>query len=191
MPSYWLFSPIIFDPFFPHHRPRVPFSVHYHRDNSSVSRTIWAYGVLANHGGISAWTLFMTSSHSSSPREETTKPRQDGRLEEQIIYGCGQGRCFSRWYLCSDEFHCSALKLRYLLPLIVPSTPNRPDQMPSPSSPARTASSPARTPTRIRFATNEPPLNFDPRLVARREEEWESMLEATLLRWVAAVVEER
>ncbi|KAL4066372.1 hypothetical protein V8B97DRAFT_1981179 [Scleroderma yunnanense] len=86
-----------------------------------------------------------------------------------------------------------ALKLRYLLPLIIPSTPGRPDQIPIPSSssPARnTASSSPSTP-RIRFASNEPPLNFDPRLVARREEEWESMLEATLLRWVTAVMEER
>ena len=48
IPSYWLFkfSPIIFNPLF----RRVHFSVHYHRDNSSVSRTIRAYGVLANHG---------------------------------------------------------------------------------------------------------------------------------------------
>ncbi|KAI6030246.1 hypothetical protein EDC04DRAFT_2880490 [Pisolithus marmoratus] len=92
-----------------------------------------------------------------------------------------------------------ALKLRYLLPLIIPSAPGRPDHMTPTSSPARNVS-PARgipsspsTPTaqRVRFSTNEPPIHFDPRLVAHREEGWESMLEATLLRWVTAVVEER
>ncbi|KIK24702.1 hypothetical protein PISMIDRAFT_645351 [Pisolithus microcarpus 441] len=98
-----------------------------------------------------------------------------------------------------DLQSCSALKLRYLLPLIIPSAPGRPDHMTPTSSPARNAS-PARgipscpsTPTtqRIRFSTNEPPIHFDPRLVAHREEGWESMLEVTLLRWVTAVVDER
>ncbi|KIN96740.1 hypothetical protein M404DRAFT_162355 [Pisolithus tinctorius Marx 270] len=92
-----------------------------------------------------------------------------------------------------------ALKLRYLLPLIIPSAPGRPDHMTPSSSPARNASpgrgipSSPSTPTaqRIRFSTNETPIHFDPRLVARREEGWESMLEATLVRWVTAVVEER
>ncbi|KAI6141706.1 hypothetical protein BKA82DRAFT_162355 [Pisolithus tinctorius] len=92
-----------------------------------------------------------------------------------------------------------ALKLRYLLPLIIPSAPGRPDHMTPSSSPARNASpgrgipsSPSMpTAQRIRFSTNETPIHFDPRLVARREEGWESMLEATLVRWVTAVVEER
>ncbi|KAI6008915.1 hypothetical protein F5J12DRAFT_826596 [Pisolithus orientalis] len=92
-----------------------------------------------------------------------------------------------------------ALKLRYLLPLIIPSAPGRPDHMTPSSSPARNASpgrgipSSPSTPTaqRIRFSTNETPIHFDPRLVARREEGWESMLEVTLVRWVTAVVEER
>ncbi|KAG6372064.1 hypothetical protein JVT61DRAFT_8772 [Boletus reticuloceps] len=105
-----------------------------------------------------------------------------------------------------------ALKLRYLLPLVVPSTLGRPDHIPRTSSPARTQSrgaSPARspsghttfslapadappspTPVKIRSATAESPLMFDPRLVARKDHGWETMLETVVLRWVKAVVDE-
>ena len=43
---------------------------------------------------------------------------------------------------------------------------------------------------KTRSATAEPPLIFDPRLVARKDDGWEAMLEAVVLRWVQAVVEE-
>lgn len=105
----------------------------------------------------------------------------------------------------------SALKLRYLLPLVVPSTPSRPDHIPRTASPARAHSrgvSPARSPSihpvslsapdappspspmKTRSATAEPPIIFDPRLVARKDDGWEIMLETAVLRWVKAVVEE-
>lgn len=105
----------------------------------------------------------------------------------------------------------SALKLRYLLPLVVPSAPGRPDHIPRTASPARPHSrgaSPARSVSghatgsstnadapssslvKIRSGTTEPPLIFDPRLVARKDEGWEAMLETAVLRWVNAVVEE-
>ncbi|KAF9221150.1 hypothetical protein BS17DRAFT_738268 [Gyrodon lividus] len=105
----------------------------------------------------------------------------------------------------------AALKLRYLLPLVVPSTPGRPDHIPRTASPARThprGISPARgpsgsapapsavtdtpvsSPAKVRFATSEPPLTFDPRLIARKDDGWETMLEVVVLRWVAAVVDE-
>ncbi|KAG9312487.1 hypothetical protein JVU11DRAFT_6874 [Chiua virens] len=102
-----------------------------------------------------------------------------------------------------------ALKLRYLLPLIVPSAPGRPDHIPRTASPARASSrgaSPARSssghpvgastlvdvpsPVKIRSATAEPPLIFDPRLVARKDEGWETMLESLVSRWVKAVLDE-
>ncbi|KAH9975003.1 hypothetical protein BGW80DRAFT_1299516 [Lactifluus volemus] len=38
---------------------------------------------------------------------------------------------------------------------------------------------------------SEPPIFFDARLVARRDDGWDDMLERTLLRWTLAVVEER
>ncbi|KAI9463848.1 hypothetical protein HD554DRAFT_2282764 [Boletus coccyginus] len=102
-----------------------------------------------------------------------------------------------------------ALKLRYLLPLVVPSTPGRPDHIPRTASPARThprGASPASghamafsafadappSPSLVkaRSATAESPLIFDPRLVARKDDGWETMLETVVLRWVNAVVEE-
>lgn len=54
-------------------------------------------------------------------------------------------------------------------------------------------SSPARKPStpRPRSSMGETPLHFDASLVARRGEGWEGMLEAVLLRWVAAVVDEK
>lgn len=105
----------------------------------------------------------------------------------------------------------SALKLRYLLPLVVLSAPGRPDHIPRTASPARAHSrgaSPARSPSghnavssmftdvsspspaKIRSATAEPALIFDPRLVARKDDGWETMLETVVLRWVNAIVEE-
>ncbi|KIK96971.1 hypothetical protein PAXRUDRAFT_825411 [Paxillus rubicundulus Ve08.2h10] len=103
----------------------------------------------------------------------------------------------------------AALKLRYLLPLIVPSAPGRPDHIPPTASPARiharaashassgpapapsaTGDTLASSPAKVRFATSEPPLTFDPRHVARKEDGWEAMLEAVVLRWVTAVVQE-
>ncbi|KIJ67165.1 hypothetical protein HYDPIDRAFT_173830 [Hydnomerulius pinastri MD-312] len=99
----------------------------------------------------------------------------------------------------------AALKLRYLLPLIVPSAPGRLDHIPRTGSPApgrERGASPARgssipapdtptsSPAKTRFATSESPLMFDPRLVARKDDGWNTMLEAALLRWVTALVEE-
>jgi hypothetical protein len=39
--------------------------------------------------------------------------------------------------------------------------------------------------------SSEMPIFFDARVVARRDEGWEDMLERTLLRWTSVVVEER
>ncbi|KAG8215729.1 hypothetical protein J3R82DRAFT_7622 [Butyriboletus roseoflavus] len=101
-----------------------------------------------------------------------------------------------------------ALKLRYLLPLVVPSAPGRPDHITRSAGTHSRGASPARSPSGqtavssaladtpspsrvgIRSATAEPPLIFDPRLVARRDDGWETMLETVVLRWVKAVVEE-
>ncbi|KAG1764427.1 hypothetical protein EDD22DRAFT_776007 [Suillus occidentalis] len=80
----------------------------------------------------------------------------------------------------------AALKIRYLLPMIVPSAPGRTDHQLKPSH-----STPANSPSKIRFPSTEPPIIFDPRLVARKDEGWDTMLQDTLLRWVEVVVDER
>lgn len=80
----------------------------------------------------------------------------------------------------------AALKIRYLLPMIVPSAPGRTDNQLKPSH-----STPANSPSKIRFPSAEPPIIFDPRLVARKDEGWDTMLQDTLLRWVEVVVDER
>lgn len=86
----------------------------------------------------------------------------------------------------SARLPSSALKIRYLLPMIVPSAPSQTDHQLKPSH-----STPANSPSKIRFPSTEPPIIFDPRLVARKDEGWETMLQDTLLRWVEVVVDER
>ncbi|KAG1744915.1 uncharacterized protein EDB91DRAFT_1121603 [Suillus paluster] len=80
----------------------------------------------------------------------------------------------------------AALKIRYILPIVVPSSPNRTDHQLKPSQ-----STPTNSPSKIRFPTTEPSITFDPRLVARKDEGWDAMLQETLLKWVDVVVEER
>ncbi|KAI0248527.1 hypothetical protein BJV78DRAFT_1235181 [Lactifluus subvellereus] len=79
---------------------------------------------------------------------------------------------------------CAALKLRYMLPIISPATPDVPTLKPNPTGDLTPPS-----PSAAKFA--EPPIFFDARVVARRDDGWGDMLERTLLRWISAVVQER
>ncbi|KIY44644.1 hypothetical protein FISHEDRAFT_23184, partial [Fistulina hepatica ATCC 64428] len=68
-----------------------------------------------------------------------------------------------------------AMKLRYLVPIQHPSQP-------------------APRASRLRsesMAQPEPPVLFDAKIVARRDEGWDTMLEVALLRWMWRVVEEK
>jgi hypothetical protein len=77
-----------------------------------------------------------------------------------------------------------------MLPIISPATPDVPTLFPSPTpTPAAEPAPPSpSTPT---VKSSEMPFFFDARVVARRDEGWEDMLERTLLRWTSVVVEER
>jgi len=74
--------------------------------------------------------------------------------------------------------------IRYMLPIISPATPDVPTLKPTPTGDAMPPS-----PSSSKFS--EPPMFFDAREVARRDDGWEDMLERILLRWTLAVVEER
>ncbi|KAI5832635.1 hypothetical protein K523DRAFT_234704 [Schizophyllum commune Tattone D] len=75
-----------------------------------------------------------------------------------------------------------AMKLRYLLPIQQPGlTSGRSGASPSPSA------SPSFSQTRFTGV----PIVFDAKVVARREDGWQDMLETVLLAWVDAVVEEK
>ncbi|KAJ8689192.1 hypothetical protein PTI98_013241 [Pleurotus ostreatus] len=80
-----------------------------------------------------------------------------------------------------------ALKLRYLLPIHIPPAHSRHSNahkpLPAIPKPSSTSSTPSHPPVA--------PLTFDPKLIARKEEGWENMLEAVLDRWIEAIVEER
>lgn len=85
-----------------------------------------------------------------------------------------------RRILISPALPNSALKLRYMLPVQVPSQP---------VASGTGISSPARATRRV--ASAEPPIVFDAKAVARKEDGWEDMLESVLLKWVWKVVDER
>ncbi|KAI0290203.1 hypothetical protein BC826DRAFT_1092574 [Russula brevipes] len=81
----------------------------------------------------------------------------------------------------------AALRLRYMLPIISPAPPDVSTTLKSPPTVAEpAASSSPSTPK-----SSESPIFFDARVVARRDDGWEDMLERTLLRWTLAVIEER
>ncbi|KAJ3730741.1 hypothetical protein C8R42DRAFT_14926 [Lentinula raphanica] len=106
-----------------------------------------------------------------------------------------------------------ALKLRYMLPIVVPSQTLSSPPNPNPThnttsnsnsnsnSPSTTAhNTPLSSPHPSistsnqklpKFPTNEPPVTFDARVVAKQEEGWEEMLEAVLRRWMWRVVDEK
>ncbi|KAF8057589.1 hypothetical protein FPV67DRAFT_569965 [Lyophyllum atratum] len=81
-----------------------------------------------------------------------------------------------------------ALKLRYMLPLHVPSQSLV--QASGPGTPLN-AGTPLGSPIRATHRTTEPPIVFDAKVVAKKDEGWEDMLELTLLKWLWKAVEEK
>jgi len=78
-----------------------------------------------------------------------------------------------------------------MLPIISPATPDVPTSKPSPSLAAAAEPAPPASPSTPTVKSSEIPIFFDARVVARRDDGWEDMLERTLLRWTSVVVEER
>ncbi|KAJ7666905.1 hypothetical protein DFH06DRAFT_253115 [Mycena polygramma] len=76
-----------------------------------------------------------------------------------------------------------ALKIRYLLPIVAPAQPG--STTPNSNTPLN---SPAAT---ARFTTDQPPVIFDAKAVARKDPGWEDILEGAMVRWVQRVVAER
>ncbi|OCB91513.1 hypothetical protein A7U60_g1248 [Sanghuangporus baumii] len=100
----------------------------------------------------------------------------------------------------------AALKLRYLIPLTTPAAalpvPSQSSLsvsssgQPSTSNDSLATSRPVTptSPARTQFIPGKgeiPLIGFDAKLVARREEGWDTMLETVVLEWVKAVVDER
>jgi hypothetical protein len=87
-------------------------------------------------------------------------------------------------YLRTHEIYLQRCEIRYMLPIISPASPDVPTLKPNPTGDALPSS-----PSSSKFS--EPPIFFDAREVARRDDGWEDMLERILFRWTLAVVEER
>ncbi|KAG6862695.1 hypothetical protein C0993_001960 [Termitomyces sp. T159_Od127] len=64
-------------------------------------------------------------------------------------------------------------------------------QVPGVGTPLNTTTAPPISPVRSTYRSTEPPLFFDAKVVAKKEDGWEDMLEAVLLRWVAKAVQEK
>lgn len=103
------------------------------------------------------------------------------------------------WCMLTD--YCSALKLRYLLPIVMPnSDPNLKrgralngvvDAHPSTGSDTPSHGTPVTSPTKQKFKMEELPIFFDGPLIAKQGEGWDMMLETAIDRWVECVVAER
>jgi hypothetical protein len=78
-----------------------------------------------------------------------------------------------------------------MLPIISPATPDVPTSKPSPAAAVAAEPVPPPSPSTPTGKPSEMPIFFDARVVARRDEGWEDMLERTLLRWTSVVAEER
>lgn len=156
-----------------------------------------------NHGVLSPKTACTTSSLSRKQRKRRAKrkkARNCGHSGEPIIFGFGLGTSFLMFLVATVTLVLTlypfslyrALKLRYMIPIQVPNQPL--SQHPGSSSVTNTPlSSPAATAQRFALskADREPPIQFDARIVAKKEEGWEDMLGAVLYRWVDKVVDER
>ncbi|KAF8823151.1 hypothetical protein HHX47_DHR12000003 [Lentinula edodes] len=126
-------------------------------------------------------------------RAEAEKAEQTG--ESQKI-----GWTFRR----SDNLRLwvGALKLRYMLPILVPtqalSIKPKAGTGTTATTPNISNTPPTHTPLpsplplfQKKFATDEPPVMFDARIVAKQEEGWEEMLETVVRRWMWRVVDEK
>jgi len=142
--------------------------------------------------------LSLLRTHFRPPRPMGSKRRRlgnGGRSGSRITYVYGARESSRSFYqiMCLELMRdvicpCSALRLRYMLPIISPALPDVPT-MP-PSQMCRTSAVPA-APSPSTSKCSESPIFFDARVVARRDDGWEDMLERTLLCWTSAVVEER
>lgn len=82
----------------------------------------------------------------------------------------------------------SALKLRYMLPIQMPSQLVATHEQ---SSPVTTASPSSAMKNQTSAAAREQPILFDAKVVAKKNEGWDDMLEDVLFSWMDKVVSER
>ena len=127
---------------------------------------------------------------SRTPRPTARKKRRGAKVGHsgaRITCIGGERKFHSPRSECpsySRNLLCSAVKICYMLPIISPASPDVLILKPNPNGDALPPS-----PSASKFS--EPPIFFDPREVARRDDGWEDMLERILFRWTLAVVEER
>lgn len=86
---------------------------------------------------------------------------------------------------------CSALRLRYLLPIVAPAKSDSLKGSITLSNSSTPLASPSASMMRFPSTSNEESIEFDAPLVARLDNGWEDILETVVLKWVDVVVEER
>ena len=78
-----------------------------------------------------------------------------------------------------------------MLPVISPATLDVPISKPNTTAAAAVEAAAPPSPSTPTGKPSEIPIFFDARVVARRDDGWEDMLERAVLRWTSVVVEER
>ncbi|KAJ3746139.1 hypothetical protein DFH05DRAFT_914316 [Lentinula detonsa] len=113
------------------------------------------------------------------------------RAELERAERTGEGKKTGWTFRRSDNLRLwvGALKLRYMLPILVPSQTLSSTATSNPNTPP--THTPIPSPLHQKFPTNELPVMFDARIVAKQEEGWEEMLEAVVSRWMWRVVDEK
>jgi len=84
-----------------------------------------------------------------------------------------------------------ALKIRYLLPLTTPPVPSSQKKSIASDEAETIRSASPITPTQTKASSAEPPIVFDGKIIARKDDGWLEMLETVVLRWVSAVAQEK
>lgn len=166
--------------------------------NACVRKSRQPWGFVSKDGIHDILALEREASQNGTGDEEGGKKVWTFRRTDNLRLWVGYvSTCYFCWYFLHHAhatfffFHISALKLRYTLPIHIPShLSGTPISSPlgSPSTKMQSFTFPNKVKMDHR---RESLIVFDARVVAKKEEGWEDMLESVLFRWLDKVVEER
>ncbi|EIN04477.1 hypothetical protein PUNSTDRAFT_128318 [Punctularia strigosozonata HHB-11173 SS5] len=138
--------------------------------NVGVRRSRKPWGFISKHGIHDLLTLEQEKGGGEEEKEKRKKGWTFRRVDNLRLWA-------------------AALKLRYMLPIVTPPTASGTVQ-PSSNLPTP-VTSPSPAATRFPAHAQEAPIHFDALLVAKKDTGWDAMLETAVMRWMAAVVDEK
>ncbi|KAF8321250.1 hypothetical protein DL93DRAFT_2073052 [Clavulina sp. PMI_390] len=123
----------------------------------------------------------------------TEEPERE-HLDLDLSLGSSQranAKSKSSWTFRRTEnlrYWAAALKLRYMIPFVLPQPPQPAIQGLKRVTEQKSSSSLSRA---FNDPVISPPVLFEPRVIAAKEEGWEDMFQRALVRWMDAVLEEK